>query len=113
MTVVNSSCAIPKYTQITNSSAETTIIPAGSTGVYNNPVSWQFTNASSTAVTITIKDSTGGTTKFVYDLAANGGIVVCFPMPVAQSVSAANWTATLSVNSVTVNCSVQYRQSNL
>jgi hypothetical protein len=110
--LVNSSCAIPQVTTL-STTGETTIITAGSAGVYNNPVSWQFTNASATAVTVTIKDSTGGTTRFIYDLAANGGIVVCFPTPVVQSKSAANWTATLSAGSITVDASCQYVQSNL
>ena len=112
MTLANSNCAIPITTQLTTS-GETTIVPAGSTGVYNQILSWQFTNQSATAVTVTIKDSTGGTTKFVYDLAANGGIVVCFPRPVAQSKAASNWTATLSAGSITVDANVQYWQSNI
>lgn len=110
--LANSSCLIPVTTHLTTN-AETTIIPAGPTGVYNNPSAWEITNATATAVTVTIKDSTGGTARFVYDLAANGGIVVCFPTPVSQSASAANWTATLSAGSITVDVNVQYVQSNL
>ena len=113
MPVVNSSCAIPVTTQIASSSTETTIVPASPSGVYNNIVSWQITNASASAVTVTIKDSTAGTTRFVYDLASNGGIVVYFPLPVVQSKAGANWTATLSSGSVTVDINVQYVQSNL
>ncbi len=95
-------------TQITSSSSETTIVSAGAAGIYNDILGFQITNQSATAVTVTIKDSTSGTTRKVYDLAANGGIVVHFDPPLPQSGANANWTATLSVNTVTVDVNVDF-----
>jgi hypothetical protein len=83
-------------------------VTAGATGVFNDITGIQITSATGTPVTVTIKDSTSGTTRKVYDLAANGGIVVPFSTPLPQSGAAANWTATLSVNTVTVNINVDY-----
>jgi len=95
-------------TQIASSTSETTIVTAGATGIFNDITGIQITNATATAVTVTIKDSTAGTTRKVYDLAANGGIVVPFSTPLPQAAAANNWTATLSVNTVTVNINVDY-----
>lgn len=98
-----------QYTQIASSTSETTIVTAGATGVYNDITGMQITNQSSTAVTVTIKDSTGGTTRKVFDLAANGGIVVNWQgIPLPQSAAHNNWTATLSVNTVTVDINVDF-----
>jgi hypothetical protein len=95
-------------TQIASSTSETTIVTAGATGVFNDITGIQITNATATAVTVTIKDATSGTTRKVYDLAANGGIVVAFSTPLPQAAAANNWTATLSVNTVTVNINIDY-----
>jgi hypothetical protein len=83
-------------------------VTAGATGVFNDITGIQITNATATAVTVTIKDATSGTTRKVYDLAANGGIVVPFSTPLPQAAAANNWTATLSVNTVTVNINIDY-----
>ena len=95
-------------TQIASSTTETTIVTAGGAGIYNDITGFQITNQTATAVTVTIKDSTSGTTRKVYDLAANGGIVVHFDPPLPQSGANANWTATLSVNTVTVDVNVDF-----
>ncbi len=95
-------------TQIASSTSETTIVTAGASGVFNDITGIQITNATATAVTVTIKDSTSGTTRKIYDLAANGGIVVPFSTPLPQATAANNWTATLSVNTVTVNINIDY-----
>jgi hypothetical protein len=91
-------------TTITASTSETTIVTAGSAGVFNDLTSLAITNSSSTALIVTLKDSTGGTTRGIYALAANGGIVLTFPTPKAQSGAAANWTLTCgsSVSSIYV-----------
>jgi hypothetical protein len=94
-------------TQIASSSAETTIVTQLS-GVFCDITGLQITNQTNTPVTVTIKDSTGGTTRKVYDLAAYGGIVVHFSPPLAQATVNNNWTATLSVNTVTVDVNVDY-----
>ena len=99
-------------TQIT-STAQTTIVTAGTTGIYNHITGLQITNQTATAVTVTLKDGTSGTTRKVYDLAANGGIVVQFPYGLLQAASAANWTLTLSASSITVDANVDFIESTL
>ena len=96
-----------QQTTISNSTSETTIASATS-GEYHDLISLIITNRSSTACYVTIKDSTGGTTRMVFDLAAYGGIVLNFPAPVNQSGTNANWTATLSVNTVVVDFFVMF-----
>lgn len=98
----------PQVTTITNSTSETTIVTAGASGVFNDITGFQITNATGTAVSVTIKDATSGTTRKIFDLAASGGIVVHFNPPLPQSSAAANWTATLSVTGVTVDINVDY-----
>lgn len=93
-------------TQIANNSQ--TKIVAGVVGVYNHITGLQITNQTSTAVTVTIKDGTSGTTRKVYDLAANGAIVAKFDHGMLQANTAANWTATLSADSITVDVNVDY-----
>ena len=99
-------------TQIT-STAQTTIVTAGTTGIYNHITGLQITNQTATAVTVTLKDGTSGTTRKVYDLAANGGIVVQFPYGLLQAAAAANWTLTLSASSITVDANVDFIESTL
>lgn len=99
-----------KWTQIASSSAETTILGSVSS-VFLDITGFQITNQSSTAVTVTIKDSTAGTTRKTYDLAANGGIVVHFSPPLPQAAVTNNWTATLSINTVTVDFNIDYVQN--
>jgi hypothetical protein len=94
-------------TQIASSTSETTIVTAIAS-VFADITGLQITNQTGTAVTVTIKDSTSGTTRKVYDLAANGGIVVHFSPPLPQATVNNNWTATLSVNTVTVDVNVDY-----
>ncbi len=88
-------------TTITNSTAETTIITAAAS-TFNDLSSLIITNASATAFTATLKDSTAGTTRAIYAIAANGGIVLDFNPPIPQAAVNNNWTITLSVNTVTV-----------
>lgn len=89
-------------TNIASSSAETTIITQAA-GVFNDITSLSLTNRTATACYATLKDSTGGTTRAIYDLAANGGIVLTFNPPMPQAAVNTNWTITLSVNTVTVD----------
>jgi hypothetical protein len=96
-----------QQTTITNSTGETTIVTAiGS--VFADITGLQITNATATACSVTIKDSTAGTTRKIYDLQANGGIVVHFSPPLPQNAVNNNWTATLSVNTVTVHINADY-----
>lgn len=93
-------------TQLANNSETTIVTAAAST--FKDITGFQITNSTATAVTVTIKDSTGGTTRKVYDLAANGGIVVHFSPPLPQTTVNNNWTATLSANSITVDVNVDF-----
>jgi hypothetical protein len=93
---------VHQHTQIANSSSETTILSAAAS-TFHDLVQLVITNQTATACTVTIKDGTGGTTRMIIALAASGGAVIPFTRPVPQSATNANWTATLSVNTVTVN----------
>jgi hypothetical protein len=103
---------VQKTTQIVSSSAETTIL-LGISGVTTDLTSLIITNATATAVSVTIKDSTAGTTRGIYDLASSGGIVINYTHPFIQTASpGSNWTATLSSAAVTVNITVQGIRNN-
>lgn len=70
-----------------------------------------ITNETATAVKCTLKDSTAGTTRGVFALAANGGIVIPFPRPLPQATVNNNWTLTLSASSITVDVFVEYEKN--
>lgn len=95
---------------ITNSTTETTLLAAGASGVFHDLTMLVLTNATATAVTVTLKDATAGTTRGIYDLAAigagNSSIILPFPTTLLQATAANNWTLTLSVNTVTVHAQV-------
>lgn len=93
---------VHQHTQISNSTSETTILTQAAS-TFHDLVQLVITNQTATAVNVTIKDSTGGTTRMVIALAASGGAVLNFARPVPQATINGNWTATLSVNTVTVN----------
>ena len=95
------------HTQIASPSSETTILAAGGAGVLHDLTSLVITNQTATAVNVTIKDDTAGTTRMIIALAASGGAVIDFPRPVNQAVANKPWTATLSSAAVTVNFFVQ------
>ncbi len=100
---------VHQHTQIASSSSETTILTAGASGVFHDLTQLVITNQTATAVNVTIKDATSGTTRMVIALpaAAGGGVVIPFPVPAPQASAANNWTATLSSAAVTVNFYVQ------
>ena len=98
---------VHQQTTIVSSAAETTILAAGAAGVFHDLVSLDLTNRTATAVTVTIKDATAGTTRLIYSLAASGGMVKIWLVPMNQAVAANNWTATLSVATVTVDINTQ------
>lgn len=91
-----------QHTQIASSSAETTIVTAVAS-TFCDLVQLVITNQTATAVNVTIKDSTAGTTRMIIALAASGGAVIPFPRPIPQATVNNNWTATLSSAAVTVN----------
>ena len=73
--------------------AETTILTAVA-ATFLDISTLVITNAANQATTVTIKDATAGTTRAIFDLAANGGIVLNLPVPWKQAVVNNNWTAT-------------------
>lgn len=98
---------VHQHTEIASSSSETTILTAGAAGVFHDVTHIILTNQTATAVNVTIKDATAGTTRMIVALAASGGATLSFPIPVTQAASANNWTATLSSAAVTVDIFIQ------
>ena len=81
---------------------EITVITAGAAGVFNDMVGMVVSTAGLAAQTITIKDATAGTTRFVLNypnaaVAPAGPLVIMFPVPVPQAAAANNWTVTQSL----------------
>ncbi len=85
-------------TTITASTAETTIVAAGASGVFNDLYALVLTNTSATDVVVTIRDATAGTTRFVFAVKAGqtGGIALPAADAHKQAVAANNWTAQCS-----------------
>jgi hypothetical protein len=82
--------------------AETTIVTAGGAGVFNDLVQFIITTAGLAAQTITIKDATAGTTRFVLNypnaaVAPGSPLVFNFDPPIPQATANANWTVTQSL----------------
>lgn len=87
------------------STTQTTLISAGAAGVFHDVVKLVFTNSSSTATRVAVKDATSGTTRIEVALAANGGAVIDFgSVPLTQATAANNWTVTLSGAVTSVYC---------
>ena len=84
-------------TTITGTS-ETTIVTAGGAGVFKDLYRLVMTNSSATAVTVTIKDATAGTTRYVFAVPAGATVGFSADAGSAAIQSAANnaWTATVS-----------------
>jgi hypothetical protein len=98
-------------TTIAASAAETTIITAAGAGVFADLSFLAITMGTTpTACTATLKDATAGTIRAVYDLPATTGqgIVLPFPVPMAQAAANNNWTLTLSSASPTVHINAVY-----
>jgi hypothetical protein len=97
-------------TTISNTS-ETTIVTAAGASVFADIAAVSCLNTSATATYITLKDATGGTSRWDIPCPANklsDGII--FPVPLPQASSNNNWTATAAdtVSSLIVN--VEYRK---
>lgn len=95
-------------TTITSSTAETTIVTAGGAGVFNDIVKLVFTNSSATASTVTLKDSTGGTTRAVWRVLANSALDIPFFVPLAQGSANANWTLTCGTSVASIIVMAQF-----
>jgi len=84
-------------TTITGTS-ETTIVTAGGSGVFADLYRLIITNTSATAVTVTIKDATAGTTRYVFAVPAAATVGFSADAGSAAKQATANnaWTATVS-----------------
>jgi hypothetical protein len=91
---------IYQQTTITSSVAETTIVTAVASK-HRDLLGLVVTNSSATALIVTLKDSTGGTTRAIYAIAANGGIVIPFTMYQLAAVNN-NWTLTCGTSVASV-----------
>lgn len=98
---------VQQTTAIANSTAETTILTAGAAGVFHDLTHMTITNATATAVVVTLRDATLGTAVGIYNVAASGGLTVSFTRPFKQTTAANNWTAQLSATGINVNFVVQ------
>lgn len=94
-------------TTITSSTAETTILTAGATGVLHDLTTLLITNSSATDVTVAIKDATAGTTIMTIGVKAGTTAGFAAPQAVPQTTAANNWTATVSASVASVLIYVQ------
>jgi hypothetical protein len=84
-----------QVTTITSSTAETTIITAGSTGVFRDLFGLFVTNTSASPCTLQFRDSTGGSVQFTWIIPANstdGFPPVASCDAIKQTTAANNWT---------------------
>jgi len=100
-------------TTITSSTAETTIVAAVAS-TFNDIYRIQITNTSASQTTVTIRDGTAGTTRWVYVL--NAGDTKGFSAPVdsftKQTAVNTNWTAQCSASVAGVVIAVDYVQNS-
>lgn len=77
---------------------ETTIVTAGASGVFQDLYALTLANSSATAVAVTIKDATSGTTRMILMVPAGEtrGFAVPVDSAIPQAAAANNWTATVS-----------------
>lgn len=95
-----------------STTTETTILTAGAAGVFHDITLLMITNTSATAVRVDIRDATAGTIRFSVAIAANGGAVIPFAVPLVQTTVASNWTATLSGAVTDIRIFVQAVKNN-
>ncbi len=86
-------------TTISASAAETTIVSAVGAGVFADLTGLVITNSGTAVCTWTLKDSTAGTTRGIFDMSATQGanpLVLTFNPPLPQATANNNWTLTCS-----------------
>lgn len=103
-------------TTISASTAETTIVPAGPAGTNNTLSRLIITTANVVAATLTLRDSTGGTIRAVFDypnaaVAPGAPLNVPFDPPLKQAAPANNWTLTASVNAASYHVTAVYSEA--
>lgn len=94
--VIKGNCTLTNTT-------ETTLVAAAAS-IFHDLAFLMLTNTSATAVRADIRDTTAGTVLFSVALAANGGAVIPFPVPIPQTTVNTNWTVTLSASVTDVRC---------
>lgn len=72
--------------------AEVTLLAAGAAGVFNDLVELTCANQSGAAVTLSLRDSTGGTAIRTLVLPATATQSFRFPVPIPQNTAATIWT---------------------
>lgn len=96
-----------QQTTITSSTSETTIVTAVAS-TFLDLTNLTITNSSATATIVTLKDSTAGTTRGIYSIAAGGGIVIPFNTPLAQATVNNNWTLTCGTSVASIYVVAQF-----
>jgi len=94
--------ALTVHNNITlTTTAETTLIAAAA-GIYHDLLGITVANSSATGTLVTVKDGTAGTTRFILYVPAGQTVGFMPPIPVTQSATNANWTATLGTGVTSV-----------
>jgi hypothetical protein len=100
-------------TTITASTAETTIVTA-TASVMNDLYALILTNSSATATVVTVKDSTGGTTRmtFAVPAASTVGFITTESAAHKQAAVNTNWTATSSASITSLLITAMFTQNS-
>lgn len=104
---------VHQQTTITGT-VETTILAAGGAGIFRDLVHIIVSNDdNNNDVTVTFRDSSGGTIRVVQAAArSGGGYSLTFPVPLTQAVAANVWTAQLDVTTTSVHITVVAVENN-
>lgn len=77
--------------------AEVTVLAAGGASVFRDLTSIMISNSGTNNNTVTIRDSLAGTTRFVFEIASQGGgVVTNFTVPLPQGTANNVWSAQLT-----------------
>lgn len=90
-----------------STTAETTLLSAGASGVFLDLTEVIADNRSATAVKVDFRDATSGTIRFTINLPANNTIVIPMDACVNQTTAANNWTIQLGQAVTTVDVFAQ------
>ncbi len=102
-----------QHTTITSSTAETTAVAAAGSGVFADVYRLVIANTSATGSSVTIKDATAGTTRYVFWVPANDtrGFSGDAGSATIQSSSNNNWTATCGTSVASIEITADYVQN--